>query len=241
MRKYFMTAFVLVAMLVFATSGLALEKTNAQLTDGRGADGWNAGTTCSVSYFNTCTGWLWVWSGWAGGDVLGMCYDPCCTNGAQLDATGTYIWTGALPGYGFTGTIEVSTADANCCPDVQLAQQVFLPVSGLNVHAWGVPASGPVVLTMTLASATGAPSPVVVPSDHPAAGPTGPAAWGFCYPTPRTVHSFYYGNTNTGTICPGSALNDGVGTAEWLSWSAAFSCPVSVEESSWGSVKNLYR
>ncbi|GJM43898.1 MAG: hypothetical protein DHS20C21_07400 [Gemmatimonadota bacterium] len=233
---------ICLAILWTALPALALEKAELPMTDDRGWGGWDAGTTCSVSYYNDCTGWVWVWGGWADEDVLGMTYDPCC-DGAALEATTTYVWTGAsCPGYGYTGTIEVSSVDSNGCPTTILAQTSFFPTSGANVHIWDVPALGPIVLTMTVAS-TGycGGNAVILPSDHPAAGPTGPAACGFCYPTDRVTHSFYYGNNGTGRSCPGQPLFDGVCNAEWLMWSASFTCPVSIEGSSWGTIKNLYR
>ncbi len=241
MRKYFMTAFVLAAT-VCATSALALEKSAVQMTEGRGNDGWAAGTTCSVSYYNTCTGWLWTWSGWSPTDIVGMTLDSCCPEGnnSTLVATNLYAWSGAPSNYGFTGTVTLSNADANGCPAGAISSQPLLPASGNNVQLWGVPANNQLVVTYQHANAAFA-DPIVWPTDHPAAGPTGPAACGTCYPTTRTLHSFYYGNATT-ALCPGSALDDGVCGSEWLLWAASYSCdPVSVEDSSWGSVKNLYR
>jgi hypothetical protein len=240
MRKFFMTAFVLTAMLVLATSGLALEKSNAQINDARGNDGWAAGTTCSVSYYNTCTGWLWIWNGWSPTDIVGMTLDDCCGPGsvATLVATNLYCWSGAMSGYGFTGTVSVSSSAAGC-PGGVLASQSLLPASGNNVNLWGLPGNSQLVVTYQHGNSA-YPDPIAWPSDHPAAGPTGPAACGTCFPSTRTIHSFYYGNATT-ALCPGSSLNDGVCNAEWLLWAASYSCTVSVDDASWGAVKNLYR
>jgi hypothetical protein len=236
MRKYFMTAFVLAAMLVFATSGLALEKTSVRANPGDVA-GWDAAASCSVFYANTCTGWLWVWSGWSPTDEIGVILDPCCPNGSLI-ATQTRFWTGSPTGYGFTGTLAIKSVVANC-PGATINSFAYLPVGGANaVQNWTAPA-GSVALTYTLG--TGAGDPLTIPSDHPAVGPTGPQACGFCYPSTRTIHSFYFGNATT-SLCPGSTLNDGVCDAELLNWGGLFTgCPVSVEETSWGAVKNLYR
>ncbi|MBZ0267963.1 hypothetical protein K8I85_07395, partial [bacterium] len=84
------------------------------------------------------------------------------------------------------------------------------------------------------------PRPAAFPTDHPAAGPTGPQACDLCYPSTRTIHTFRFGNADS-PLCPGSPLNDGVCDAEALYWSAQFSCAISVEPTSWGSLKNLYR
>jgi hypothetical protein len=116
----------------------------------------------------------------------------------------------------------------------------LLPRSGANTHVWNLPVTGNVVVTVENASEYGLPNPTAWASDHPAAGPTGPAACGFCFPTSRPIHSYYYGKANT-ALCPGSPLDDGVCNAEWLLWAASFRCTVSVEPQTWAGVKNLYR
>jgi hypothetical protein len=239
MRKYFLTAFVLAATLVFATSGLALEKSTVRMGDDTRTGDWNAGATCSVAYYNTCTGWLWVWSGWSPLDCLGTCFDNCCPGGGTLDASDVYVWTAAPSGYGFTGTISLhDDTNGNCCPDEPAAgAQVFFPISGWNLYNWGVNVGSTFITQVCLGPTSG--TPIVFPTDHPAAGPTGPQACGLCYPSPRVNHSYYYG-TSAAPLCPGSPLNDGVCDAQlWMN--AYLSCTVSVEQESWGKVKNLYR
>jgi hypothetical protein len=239
MRKYFLTAFVLAASLVFATSGLALEKTAVRMTDDSRAGDWNAGTTCSVAYYNTCTGWVWIWTGWSPNDVLGVCFDNCCLpNHGFVTSNWAFVWTAAPSGYGFTGTISVSDADADCCPAGAIESQVYLPISGWNQYLWNSKISGG-SFAVTVQHGPGLGSPLGYSTDHPAAGPTGPQSCGTCFPSPRTAHSFYYGSATT-PLCPGSSLNDGVCASEFL-WDAQLSCVVSVEEASWGSIKNLYR
>lgn len=243
MRKYFMTAFVLAAMLVFATSAFALEKSAMRATD---IDGdWNAGTTCSVAYWNTCTGWVWTWSGWSPADVIGVCFDACCAG--QLTSVTIFTVTSAPPGYNFTGTLEVKAADANCCPTgPALASEQYLP--GLGQAGPVVIADydfttdpavpGQFVVTWTMGSGAGLPSRFV--TDHPAAGPTGPVSCGTCFPTTRANNSYYYGTSST-PLCPGSALNDGVCDAQWYWTANLIGCTISVEEESWGGIKALYK
>jgi hypothetical protein len=239
MRKFFMVTFVLAAVMVFATSGLALEKTSARLADDSRADFWSQDYTCSVGYYNYCTGWIYYWSGWSPNDMFGTCFTPCCNPGepASLAVSWSYFWTGAPSGYNFTGVIEIWGADAQCCPTTPLYGQALLPVSGWNGVGWGVPITAPFVLAYTCG--IGAGSPLSIMTDHPAAGPTGPQACGYCYPSPRTVYSFYYG-TPTTILCPGSPFDDGICYAEFVQ-DVAFDCAVGVEESSWGTIKGLYR
>jgi hypothetical protein len=241
MRKHFLTAFVLAAMLVFATSAFALEKTATLMDDSR-IDGWNAGTSCNIAYYNFCTGWVWIWSGWSPGDKVAVCYsvaDCCESDHATLTANSMYVWTAAPSGYGFTGTIEVSEVDGPCCKGVPIAVQEYLPVSGWNTYLWGVQVKGDFLIQAQIGD-TIVPNPIAYATDHPAAGPTGPVACGTCYPTTRDARSYYMGTKAT-PLCPGSPLNDGICDAALL-WSAHVVCkPISVEEDSWGKVKSLYR
>lgn len=243
MRKFFLTAFVLSVMLVLATSSFALEKTAVRMTDDNRAGGWSAVGTCSVKYYNFCTGWLWVWSGWGAGDVLGACFDTCCptSEATTLVTSWHYIFSPGPSGYGFTGTIQVNAATTDCCPTgAPIAQQVWLPAaSGWNAYQWASVVVPPkFIISTTWPGPTN--NPTATATDHPAAGPTGPQACGYCYPLNRATHTFYYGPN--GTYCPGAGLNDGICNAE-LVWDVELYCTnvISVEESSWGSIKNLYR
>ncbi len=237
--KQVLTSALTLILVVSGPTAEALEKTAVPLDAGRDASNWAAGTsTCSVTYANTCTGWLWLWSGWSATDTVGEVFEPCCSK-AILIATNLYVWTGSPSGYGFTGTVSVSDADVNGCAAGLLGSAVLLPISGSNVNVWDVSAAKSVVLTYRLGD-SGVPDPFTIPTDHPAAGPTGPQSCGFCYPLDRTIHSFYYGNATT-ALCPGSTLNDDICDAEWLRWAAAFECPDAVVPESWSAVKSLYR
>ncbi len=238
-----------ILVLAVAVPAAALEREAVPMSDGRNNDGWASGFTCSVSYYNTCTGWLWTWSGWSPSETIGMVIESCWPTalGSVLNATNLYAWSGAPSGYGFTGTVSISTVDENDCPAVTLASTPLLPASGNNVSLWGLwfPNNGKLVVTYQHSDQAGNPTPLadptVWPTDHPAAGPTGPAACGTCYPSPRTTHSYDYGTTDS-VLCPGSPLNDGVCNAEFLLWAAAVTGVVDyVEPNSWAKVKDLYR
>jgi hypothetical protein len=239
MRKLFVNAIVLGQTLTCASAGLALEKVATRMTEHTRADVWNAGTSCSIAYYNTCTGWVWVWSGWGPGDKVGVAFESCCTSGT-LATNHLFAWSGAPNGYGFTGTIGVYNADANRCPTGSpIAEQVYLPISGWNQFVWNVGVGSSFVIQTTHGITTFA-NPSSYATDHPAAGPTGPAACGTCFPLTRVNHSFYYG-TAASPLCPGSVLNDGVCNSQLLWDAQIINCPVSVDESSWGAIKSLYR
>lgn len=227
-------------------SVVALEKTERPLRSLDTNDGWSSGASCTVSYYNTCTGWIWTWQGWQDTELIGMLLDPCCGTGANetLVATNVYVWTGVPTGYGATGTIAIQSVDANGCPSGVLASQTMLPASGNNIHLWGLPVTGPQMVTYLnrqVGFHCDPPGTAGFASDHPAAGPTGPQACGTCFPTTRATHSFLFG-TDTTAYCPGVPINDGVCNAEWLLWSASYTCSdLTVRPSSWANVKDLYR
>ncbi len=236
-----LTVVVVVGLALAASSVGALEKTAMRVTDVEQGD-WASPTTCALTYYNYCTGWIWVWGGWQPNDVIGVRFhaDNCGFPGEQqyLCTTSELIYTAAPLGYGFTGTIDVWTTDANSCLVGRVAGQPFYFQSGWNVHAWGgmvIPRA--FVVTVTFGPGPGIPSRMA--SDHPAVGPTGPQACGYCYALPRTCRSYYYG-TATSPYCPGVSLSDDVCCVEWI-WESALVNPNSLQPSSWGNIKALYR
>jgi hypothetical protein len=240
MRKCLLIVLSVAAILVLASTSFALEKTAMRATDIERPDDWNAQVTCSVSYYNFCTGWIWVWGGWSPFDIVGVCYNTCCTSGGGqgLVTTWELIYTAAPPGYGFTGSIDVWTTDPLCGLIGWLAGQPFYFYSGWNGHAWGgLPVPNSFVVSVTCGPGPALPSRIA--SDHPAAGPTGPQACGYCYPLPRLCNSYYYG-TATSPLYPGSSLTDGICCIEWV-WDCQLTCGIAVTNDSWANIKSLYR
>ncbi len=204
-----------------------------------GESGWQSGGgSCSIIYYNRCTLWSWAWSGFGDGGRFGVCAVSCCAPQPGLvTSTQVRVFTGAPSGYGFTGTIALQTVDQNCCPAQVLDWQPYIPRGPFDVHSWytAVPASFAVVVT-----ASGATNPATWGTDHPAPGPTGPQACGFCYPLNRANHSFAWG-TEASPVCPGSTFYDGACDAQLRFDIFVVGCVDDVESSSWGSVKALYR
>jgi len=241
MRRFFVTAFVLSAVLALAASGFALERVSRRVSDDARAGDWAARCTCSIIYYNFCTGWMWLFS-FDEPVSIGVCFHACCgwppgpEWGGALGSSWHYFATSGVAGYGFTGTVDVVAADANGCPvGAPIASQNLLPVAGWNGLLWG--AVVPVKFIVRFGTA-------VVPNyayvtDHPLAGPTGPTACGTCYPTTRVNHSFLY-TYGPYVFCPGSTFFDGLCEAQ-LYWDSLLSCCVGVEPQSWGRIKSLYR
>jgi hypothetical protein len=234
MRKFFLASFATVATLAMATSAFALTKTPVADTLTHG--GWNAAATCSIVYYNRCTLWSWGWSGFGNNNRYGVCADKCC-NGS-LAQTVNRVFTGAPPGYGFTGVVTINNADANCCPTNQLGSQAWLPTGPFDTHNWNIAISGAKFCVMYTFGPAGS-GPGVIGTDHPAHGPTGPQACGFCYPLTRVNHTYFWGATGS-PLCPGSTFNDGICDAQ-ARVDIFMNCIVAVEPQSWGQIKNLYR
>jgi hypothetical protein len=232
-----------VATLLSAEAG-ALEKHAKQVLDSP-IENWNAGATCRISYYNICTGWIWCWGGYGGSFRLGMVVDSCCGPGATaslLQSTFFICESSAPCYYGFWGTVGIHSVDGNDCPvGPPVAIQPYCPNYAevpFSVLSWGgiaVPSRFAIIVTFE----GNFWNPLEFATDHPAAGATGPQACGVCYPENRMVHSYLYG-TPASPICPGSTFNDGVCDAE-LFWDVDLACAVSVEETSWGKIKGLYR
>jgi len=253
MRKFFLACFVMTATLCLAASGFALEKAPIQDTLESPQGGWNAAATCVIQYYNRCNLWSWVWSNWGPNDRIGQCVDACCAG--DLAQTVLRVF-GSAPttGYGFTGTVTIYPADANCCPNFSspLASQAWFPGTTVvcypnatfDVHAWAVsvPSRFAIVYEFGTAGGGGAGSAcgAAFGTDMPASGPTGPQGCGTCYPCPRVNHSFYWGNSTT-VLCPGSVFNDGVGDAQIRLDISMICNTISVEPQNWSNIKNLYR
>jgi hypothetical protein len=226
-----------VAAAMLAAPAVALEKTSARMIDP--GDEWSAGSTETIRYYNNCTGWVWVWSGWSPGETMGVNFKNDCPY-QFLSVSWALTFSGVPAGYGFTGTIAAHGGH-NCSAPVFAAQPYLPPVtSGWNATAWGgVPIGARISINITWGAPSGFTNSAGLASDHPFAGPTGPTACGTCFPSTRVSHSRYYGVA--GAYCPsGITLSDGLCDIEFA-MELTTHCAVGVEDESWGGIKSLYR
>ena len=217
----------------------ALERHRGLVVDDGPASDWNASQTCSVVYYNMCTGWTWIWDHFVDGERVGTVFETCCgvDEEATLDSSWLYYPNAGVPaGRGFTGAISVYAVDDDDCPTgPPIAEASWLPFTGWNQTLWTeVAVPSQFVVIHTLSDEHGFGLPVGISSD-------GPQSCGVCFPTTRAPHSYLYG-TEVSPLCPGSPLQDLNCYVEWLAL-ASFSCVQSsaVQESSWGAIKELYR
>ena len=223
----------------FTTAPLsALEKASRRAHDGD--DSWNVSSIDIVRYYNNCTGWVWVWSGWSAGEQVGVRFDVPCGAG-WLSTTWALTFSGAPAGYGFTGTI--SARSGRRCTDPVVASQPFLPslaTEWTGVTWGGEPVFFEYLIDITWAAPSGFTNSTGLASDHPAAGATGPAACGTCFPSNRVSNSRYFGVG--GAYCPsGTALSDGVCDIEFMMDTSTGCVVDAVTDESWGRVKSLFR
>ncbi|MGQ0720610.1 MAG: hypothetical protein ACT4PE_03425 [Candidatus Eiseniibacteriota bacterium] len=239
MSKRFLTALAVVGGVMLTTPASALEKASRSLIDDGRGDDWGAWASVTLRYFNTCTGWLWVWSGWANGEALGVCVDGCgpAPGPTNLAATWALTFTPQPSGYGFTGTISVQ--DRCDCTGNVLASQPWLPIFGFTPHVWNIYVPAAFLIHINWAAPAGFTNGSAIASDHPAVGPTGPQSCGICFPLNRAVHSKYFGVG--GAYCPGTVLSDGICAVEFAIDIGLKFCRISVEEASWGQIKSLYQ
>jgi hypothetical protein len=214
---------------------------------------WSGTSTCTLLYYNRCTGWSWAWSGWNAFERIGVSAVACCPN-AVLTHTALRV-PGSTPGYGYgnTGVVFVYATDANDCPvGLPLAAQAWLPgtfaprcypTAGFDIHDWNlaVPSNFAVMYEFGVEGGGGFSGGcgATLATDHPAAAGTDPPACGLCYPTTRSNHTYYWG-TPFDVICPGSTFFDGVCDAQ-LALDIVLSCPTAVAPQRWSRVKALYR
>ncbi|HMB69481.1 MAG TPA: hypothetical protein VKU85_09215 [bacterium] len=226
----------LVALLVGAMSmpSSALEKVSRTAID---TDDWSSSTTGTIRYYNNCTGWVWVWSGWSAGETMGVQF---ASFSGFLNVTWALTFSGVPAGYGFTGTI--SAVGGHNCASPTLASQPYLPpaTAGWNATAWGgLPVPSDFMILISWGAASGFTNSSAIASDHPFAGPTGPTACGNCFPSTRVSHSRYFGVA--GAYCPsGTTLSDGLCDIEFMLDANVKGGDIVVDDS-WGKVKALYR
>ena len=227
-----------VGIALSSSPGSSLQRTVARLDESRGGDWQGSTSSCAIAYYNTCTGYVWVWRDWEKNARIGTVFTSCCEEDHFLQSSAFQFRWHVPAGWGFTSYVDVHSVDQSDCPTGAPIARVSVLPGGYPGHYWrhfdwGVPVPDRFAIVFTLRDDYGFGSPVAVASD-------GVRACGVCYPTSRETDSYLWG-TSDSVLCPGVALNDGACNVEWIH-SAGLSCdPLAVEDESWGSIKALYR
>ena len=204
-------------LLVLAPSAaLALER--ALVRDAEDADPWIQAGYCppGTQYFNNCTAWSWLWSGWQPGDEASVSYTlGLCTDfGPYIGQVQMRFRDDSPPGYGYTGTLSVRAADANGCPiGPILDQSPVLPHHGWNFVDLSAQGLDRAVVTFTTGPG-GLASRLY--SDFTSA-PGYPEPCGTCYSPYREPHSYRRDSWDVET-CLGEPIEASGCYSEWQ-WS----------------------
>ena len=143
------TALAIAILLAAPVSSSALEISNP-VRDDETESPWRASGSCTITYANTCTGWLYYWY-MDPYTVSGVVFDPCCET-TNLEST---VMRFAAASTGYPMLAELSTTDENGCPETSLATQYFITDSEAQVLDWGIPCNGQIVGTLVAADPHG--------------------------------------------------------------------------------------
>ncbi|MFH1277736.1 MAG: hypothetical protein ABIK65_05105 [Candidatus Eisenbacteria bacterium] len=199
---------------------------------------------CSIVYYNYCSGWIWIYSGFAAGDEAGVAYDLPVDCGKLPGETCTnthfwWYWRYTAPGYGFTVTYNLYNLDGQLCKILpSLGTSTSDPVERWNLEA-GLGAVGSITSDDAAIIATyNAGTLPYLATDNNGKNYQAPLACP-AYSV-GGMHGMYWGGALT-QYCPPQYFGDGYGAVEILA-DAGFDCqPTSTEDASWTGVKSLFR
>lgn len=248
LKKTLMMAVVALIAVSVSSTGYALEKTKtlSQVpeTIDRDPGPWGATDYCTLSYYNICAGWIYVWSGWSPSDVAGIEVNPSeCPPKAEECASVLGAWVFFLdgyPSYGFTASGaafkqgdqpgHLGKATHLGAPAEYYDGWNFIDLNNAHVRGGGVVAvhfENPGTLSL-------------VTDGRPQA-----CTNGCLQGCPLPARSYYYGSLATGNFSgsPFNATAPSGNTSDTDLLIDVIVCclgPTAVEPSSWGSIKAMY-
>jgi len=193
---------------------------------------------CSVAYYNTCSGWVYLWA-WSCADEAGVVFDlpsECGkTPGAPCTNEGFWwYWRYTHPGYTYTVSYRLYPVDSSYCkagpPIGSLNRQD--PIERWNYYA-GLGTTKSDLVALTAVMDWGG-RPYLITDNNSKNQEIG------CAPIPTVAYSMYYGEEGF-PYCPPQTFGDQLGPVNIL-MDATFSCEeTSIEPASWGAIKTLFR
>jgi hypothetical protein len=247
MKKLILVSLLIVVFTIPATAEVIRDKEAIQETlEPNHPSGGGTGP-CSIVYYNLCSRWLWIWSGWGPFDVGGICFDLPNDCGKLPGETCAmthfwWYWRYTQPTYGFTITYDLWEAGADCCkihPSLCTIANVD-PVERWNFHdecAAACITTDYAVLTAAFGPAGTLPYWCTTNNNKNYMAPNPCPGY-----TVAPQHSWYYGTVTTQYCPPYDLFNDGWGASNTL-MDAGFTCDVGIgsEEASWGEIKGLFK
>ncbi len=203
--------------------------------------------TCTIVYYNFCSGWIWLWSDWNAGDQVGVTFDlpTDCSWGNNIyyfcNIGSFWYWRYTAPGYGFTITYDLYETDASgCLSGSSHGSSTMDPVERWNFTG-GLGCAYDVVPAVTATWDQGT-LPYAATDNNASNLNAGPAC--ISDPgTPGTGTSLQYAAAGSTVYCPPIAFADGVGYVD-LIMASFFSCacyPDATKDASWGEIKSLFQ
>ena len=238
MKKLLLVSFLALAFAAGAVADIdkfAMQEAVVPHSDG-GATG-----ACSIIYYNLCSGWLWLFSGFVPGDMAGVVFDlpTDCNKVVGEDCANTgfwWYWRYTLPDYGYSLSYDLYEVDANMCLTTSVGSLAAQdPVERWNYYAGLGSTIGD--FAAIVATWDGGTLPYLG-TEHNTNNAGSPVA---CPGFVLTVgHGYIWGNVGSVYCPPYHIAHDGYVD---VLMDAGFECPTpsSTEDASWGGIKNLFR
>ncbi len=247
MKKLLLVSALMLAVAFGAFAEFVNNPSTAAIETNPGPIGQGGGAgSCTLVYYNFCSGWIWIYSGFNAGDQMSVQYDlptdcgklpgeACCHTGHF------WYWRYTQPGYGFSVTYDLYNTDASgCLVGGSLGSATIDPTERWNyTGGLGCATSDVVALAATMDVGT---LPYAV-TDHNVAqmNAMGPLGCLFDTGTPGNGTSlFHYDGLGGTTYCPPQAFGDAIGYVDFTAI-AYFTCDTATEDASWGEIKSLFQ
>ncbi len=238
MKKLSLVSFL---VLVFAAGAVAdISKTAIQEAIVPHSNGGATGF-CSITYYNLCSGWLWIFSGWVPGDMAGVVFDlpGDCGKLPEEECSNTHFWwywRYTFPARGYSLSYDLYEVDAQMCLTTSVGSIAYQdPVERWNYYdGLGTVSSDNVAL---VAKWNGGTLPYML-TEHNTYNTAAPVACpGF---VPDVGRSYIWGNVNSVYCPPYHIAHDNYVD---VLMDAGFDCEevIGTEEASWGGIKSLFR
>ncbi len=242
MKKLLLVSFLSLALAMGVIADVNKTKTALQTgAEDIKAAGAGAGT-CSIIYYNLCSGWIWIYSGFAAGDEVGVIFDLVADCGKLPGETccmthGFWYWRFTSPTYGFTVSYGLFEVDANGCKTAQTGGLAFSdPAERWNLlPGLGCVTGDQAVICATFDAGT---LPYMGTDNNQSNAAGGPNCLGI---GAGTGNSVFYGNPGATQYCPPQYFGDAIGPVD-IMMDAGWICGTNAtEDASWGDVKSLFR
>jgi hypothetical protein len=194
------------------------------------------GTCGNYRWYNTCSGYIWIFSGFPAGDEMGTKFggapQPCVAAGNTAKRV-IYYFRNVAPGYGQTVDVFLhSDVTGDGCRDGLLGQvQNLDPAMAWNCIDYNVCIPGDYVIGSIRHDGGAAPT-IVTDGDH----------YGSTCDLPGNQRSYYYG-VNNATCEPWVGPSPVGRNDNFLMWLIVDTgcASNSTEPTSWGNIKGLYQ